>query len=56
MKDLGWANSWREEPKIVKECKRLKHNPSDIDRSQGRGLDHVVICTICDYIYHYDSS
>lgn len=62
--DLGWANSWsdHEYPSIVRECNNKKHyndkaNYSDIDVGpKYRGLEHIVTCHICKYIYRYDSS
>ncbi len=55
--DLGWANGWEEDPEIVRKCKELKHETSNVDIGPPfRGLHHVVTCNICGYIYHYDSS
>lgn len=54
--DLGWANGWKETPQIVKKCREEKHKVVNLDRSGNRGLHHEVKCTICKYIYHYDSS
>jgi len=57
MEDLGWANGWVETPDIVKKCEELKHVTSDIDYGPPhRGLEHRVVCKICNYIYYYDSS
>jgi len=55
VKDLGWANSWKETPEIVKKCEELKH---EIKRTSGnmRGTDNTVRCDICRYVYKYDSS
>ena len=57
MEDLGWANNWRETPEIVKKCRALKHSRTDKDVGPPhRGLEHVVTCEICGYVYRYDSS
>ncbi len=57
VKNLGWANGWKEDPEIVKECERLGHKPSNVDVGPPhRGLEHVVRCDICGYVYRYDSS
>jgi len=55
--DLGWSNEWRTTPAIVERCQRLKHRTSDADIGPpNRGLEHVVHCPICNYVYRYDSS
>lgn len=54
--DLGWVNGWKEMPKIVKKCRKQKHEVIDFDHSGNRGLHHEVKCNICKYIYYYDSS
>lgn len=57
VKNLGWANGWHEDPGIVKRCKELKHKTSDVDVGpKWKGLEHVVRCDICGYVYRYDSS
>ena len=57
VKDFGWANGWKETPELVKKCKELKHRVSDIDVGpKFRGLEHVVRCDTCGYLYRYDSS
>ncbi len=58
MEDLGWANGWSKDPEIVTKCKQLGHKLSNVDKGnpRGRGLDNVVTCNICDYVYHYDST
>jgi hypothetical protein len=55
--NLGWANSWEDTPEIVKKCREAKHTRSDVDVGpRNRGLEHVVKCTTCNYVYRYDSS
>jgi hypothetical protein len=55
--NLGWANGWKETPQIVEECRKKKHYPSDVDHGPpNRGIEHVVVCKECGYIYRYDSS
>lgn len=66
MKNLGWMNSWfkqTEPPEyaeynaILQNCRELKHKVSDIDVGPpNRGMEHVVKCEICEYVYRYDSS
>ena len=62
VKDLGWANSWgslddEDVPEIVKKCRELGHRTSDVDIGPPmRGMNHVVTCQVCGYLYHYDSS
>lgn len=63
--DFGWANSWSYDqdwkknwPPLVMECRAKKHSVSDVDvgRPPNRGLEHVVKCEECGYVYRYDSS
>ena len=55
--DLGWANSWDETPDTVKVCRAARHTRSDKDIGPPmRGIEHVVRCDICRYVYRYDSS
>ena len=57
MKNLGWANGWTEAPEIVKKCKEAGHQPKHEERGpRNRGLENVVTCEECGYIYRYDSS
>lgn len=57
VQQLGWANGWKETPQIVLDCRAAGHRRSDVDVGpRNRGLDHVVRCDICGYVYHYDSS
>lgn len=56
VKNLGWANGWRETPEILKKCRELKHKTSGVDHSHMRGTNHEVRCDICGYVYRYDSS
>jgi len=57
VKNLGWANSWSEDPEIVKKCRALGHKVSDRNLDPTwHGLDNEVRCDICGYVYHYDSS
>lgn len=53
--DLGWANGWKEEPEIVRECQKQGHETRQISHD-WYGLHNECICDICKYIYHYDSS
>ena len=56
-KDLGWMNSWQEDPPEYAECVRLGHARSDVDIGPPhRGLEHVVKCGICKIVARYDSS
>ena len=44
-------------PDIIKQCRALSHTLSDVDIGPPhRGLEHVVKCQICGYVYRYDSS
>ena len=55
--DLGWANSWPETPPEVTKCRELGHTPTDRDVGPpNRGIEHVVRCDVCAYVYRYDSS
>lgn len=57
MRNLGWANGWTEIPPEVKRCRELGHQPSHVDQGPpNRGLEHVVSCDRCRYVYRYDSS
>ena len=57
MLDLGWANNWRQDPYIVRDCKADGHETTDTDVGPpNRGLEHVVRCEKCQYVYRYDSS
>jgi len=57
VQDFGWANSWSETPDLVKKCREAGHKVSDIDVGPPfRGLENVVRCDICGYVYRYDSS
>ena len=57
MKDLGWMNSWREDPPEYTKCVELKHKRTDIDVGPPhRGIEHVVTCDICKIVCRYDSS
>ena len=57
VKDFGWANSWQGEPELVAKCREMKHQVSDVDVGPPhRGIEHVVRCDICGYVYRYDSS
>lgn len=58
--DLGWHNDERKQPVIDMaraSCQALKHEVKDIDVGpQYRGMEHVVTCELCGYVYRYDSS
>ncbi len=61
LKDLGWHNMGGETARIIDKyhaiCMALRHAPSDIDVGPPmRGIEHVVTCTACGYVYRYDSS
>ena len=50
LRDLGWANGWKETPKIVKEC----DHPL-----VGRRIGNCAYerkCYVCGYVYSVDSS
>ena len=53
--DLGWANSWGEEPEVVRRCKARRHKTRD-RRVRPFGHEHEVVCLRCGYVYKYDSS
>lgn len=50
LKDLGYANSWKETPEIVERCKCVGWI-----RNIGRCLNEYG-CSICGYKYIVDSS
>ncbi len=55
--NLGWANSWPQDPDIVKKCRELNHKPKERNLdSTWHGLNTEVRCDACGYVYHYDSS
>lgn len=60
--DLGWANGWKETPPEILACRKVrddgvKHDMSDEDVGPPhRGIEHVVRCVQCNYVYRYDSS
>lgn len=58
--DLGWHNNKNCQPVIdnmTKRCRELGHERRDVDMGGGfRGLEHVVSCKDCKYVYRYDSS
>ena len=57
LQDLGWANEWREKPAVVVECERQCHDTSNTDVGpKFRGLEHIVACEKCGYLFRYDSS
>ncbi len=59
VQDLGWANGWNEDPKIVVKCKQRGHVPEDRRlRAFGHSFGHAqeVRCDECGYKYKYDSS
>lgn len=57
IKDLGWANGWSETPAEVEACRKAKHRTRNNDVGPPRrGLEHVVKCVKCGYVYRYDSS
>ena len=65
LKQLGWANSFYEsgapedieKVALIARCREQKHKTTDIDVGpRYRGMDHVVTCEVCGYVYHYDSS
>lgn len=56
--DLGWDNNLSCRPEIeaaVAFCQAAKHRPTDIDMTWPRGVEHVVTCQTCQYVYRYDS-
>ena len=60
VKDFGWANDWGRTggtPGLVLACQQAHHKVSDVDVGPPmRGMEHVVRCDQCGYIYRYDSS
>jgi len=61
LRDLGWANKGGETYARINEavirCRDLGHVSTDIDVGPpNRGIEHVVSCKICRYVYRYDSS
>lgn len=61
LKDLGWANKGGETYRIIQEhlerCRTLGHQQTDIDVGPPmRGIEHVVTCRECGFVYRYDSS
>lgn len=58
--DLGWHNNPHCRPAIdaaIKRCTEKKHLRRDADVGGGqRGLEHVVSCKECKFVYRYDSS
>lgn len=52
MKDLSYANGWKETPEIVKKCEKLGHKKEF--KTIGRCLTEYY-CHICDYKYKIDS-
>ena len=56
-KNLGWANSWKENPQEFEDCRAAEHDTSDIDIGPpNRGIEHVVRCDLCRIVHRYDSS
>lgn len=53
MKDLGFANGWRDIPIIVQGCRELKH---EIESENIGKCLHRYSCYICKYKYKVDSS
>lgn len=61
LKDFGWANAGgavAEAIDILRHlCREKGHQPTDIDVGPPmRGIEHVVSCVTCGYVYRYDSS
>ena len=59
--DLGWMNDTGEIGKRIDKyrakCRALGHITKNFDRGPAnRGLENVVICKACNYVYRYDSS
>lgn len=50
MKDLGYANGWRKQPEIVKNCTHVK----DIKQNRSGSVTEFS-CKICGYRYKVDS-
>lgn len=53
MTELGIANSWKETPEILKECRKQNH--VIVSKNLGRCYNQYC-CTICNYHYTVDSS
>lgn len=53
MKDLGYANGWKETPDEIRICDILKHRQSS--RKAGKCLTEYG-CEKCEYKYLVDSS
>jgi hypothetical protein len=50
LKDLGYANGWKEDPEIVKKCQHVK---------EVKNIGNHLIefrCEICGYKFKVDSS
>lgn len=57
LKDLGWANAWKDDPPEVKACKAKGHHSVSVDVGPPhRGLENVVVCEECGIVYRVDSS
>lgn len=61
LENLGWANAGGETYEKIclarDKCLALGHERSDIDVGPPhRGMEHVVTCELCGYVYRYDSS
>ncbi len=61
LRNLGWLNNGpnKERDDAIALCR--SHNPphrvTDIDVGPpNRGIEHVVTCETCGYVYRYDSS
>ena len=54
MKDLDYANGWKEIPEIVKNCPGGKEHRIE-GKSLGRCLSQTT-CHTCGYTYKVDSS
>ena len=50
LQDLGYANGWKDTPKIVKKCQHVVES-----KSEGRCLTRYT-CKACGYTYLVDSS
>ena len=59
MKDLGWANGWKETPEIVTKCREARKNGEKHEMEGGKGpwsCTSVTTCKTCGYTYMVDSS
>lgn len=61
MTDLGWLNQGGETAQKIDvaeaECRAAGHKRKSYDNGPAmRGMDHIVECGTCDYLYHWDSS